>query len=116
MIAGWIVLDQPRCPVAALLHRPCPGCGMTRAVELLLRGRVRESIAMYPPVLPALTALVLLVVSTVSTTFSEGSPARAHRSLLGRAAIALALVVYALAVVVWVARAFGALGGPVRVS
>lgn len=89
---------------------------MTRAVELLLRGHVRESLAMHPLALPALTALFLLVVSTVSTTFSEGSPARVHRNLLGRAAIALALLVYALAVVVWVARAFGALGGPVNVS
>jgi hypothetical protein len=116
VIAAWFVLDQPRCPVATLLHRPCAGCGMTRAVELLLRGHVRESLAMYPLVLPALAALLLLVASTVSATFSEGSPVPAHRSLLGRAAIALALVVYVLALVVWVARAFGALGGPVDVS
>src|SRR5581483_1902942 len=28
---GWI-----RCPLAALYHIPCPGCGMTRAMVLLV--------------------------------------------------------------------------------
>jgi hypothetical protein len=33
----------PRCPIHELLHLRCPGCGATRAVAALLRGRVTEA-------------------------------------------------------------------------
>lgn len=117
----WVALLSPiglgwqRCPVASLLHYPCPGCGMTRAAELFLRGHVRESLRMHPLVLPALAVLLLLVASTVSAAFDGAPLAAIHRRLLARVAIALAFVVCALACVVWMARALGAFGGPVRV-
>ena len=34
----------PRCPVATLLHFKCPGCGSTRALAALIRGRVFEAL------------------------------------------------------------------------
>ncbi|MDY5032676.1 MAG: DUF2752 domain-containing protein [Blautia sp.] len=30
-------LSQYRCPFRALFHKPCPGCGMTRAILACLR-------------------------------------------------------------------------------
>lgn len=33
----------PQCPVHALLHIQCPGCGTTRALAALLRGHVAEA-------------------------------------------------------------------------
>lgn len=34
----------PRCPVYALLHIECPGCGTTRALAALLKGHVMEAL------------------------------------------------------------------------
>lgn len=39
------------CPVMALFHIPCPGCGMTRALKCLLRGDLAASFAMHPMLL-----------------------------------------------------------------
>lgn len=33
----------PQCPVYALFHVECPGCGTTRALAALLRGHVTEA-------------------------------------------------------------------------
>ncbi|NLG04007.1 MAG: DUF2752 domain-containing protein [Clostridia bacterium] len=40
------------CMTTILTGFPCPGCGMTRACVLLLRGHVMESIHMHPMVIP----------------------------------------------------------------
>lgn len=108
---GW-----QRCPVARFLHRPCPGCGMSRAAELLLRGHFRESLRMQPAVVPALAALALLMGWSVCAAFYGGSTVRVQRHPLGRVTIALALIAYAWMCIVWVVRAFGGFGGPVAVS
>ncbi len=38
----------PRCPINELLHLQCPGCGATRAVAALLRGRFTEAMSLNP--------------------------------------------------------------------
>jgi hypothetical protein len=121
-VAGlWVVATLPvalggqRCLLAALFHRPCPGCGLTRAVRLLVAGRFDASWKMHPLALPVLVAGALLVASTVWATFSGGSPAHLHRTRLGRGALALAVAVYGATIVLWVLRGFGCFGGPVPV-
>ena len=47
------------CRFAALLHFYCPGCGGSRAVFALLRGRIFEAFRFYAP-LPITAALLLL--------------------------------------------------------
>ncbi len=111
-------LGLQRCVLAALFHRPCPGCGLTRAVRLLLAetaGRFDASWKMHPLALPVLVAGALLVASTVWATFSAGSPVHAHRSRLGRVAVTFAVAVYGATLVLWVLRGFGCFGGPVPV-
>jgi hypothetical protein len=110
MALGW-----QRCALAAIAHVPCPGCGVTRALELLAVGQVGASVRMHPLAIPMLLAIALLVVSTVWATASLGSPVRVHRSRLARAALVLVAVVYAAAFVLWVLRWLGYLGGPVPV-
>lgn len=44
----------PQCPVYALLHLQCPGCGTTRALAALLHGHFAEALR-----LNALTTLML---------------------------------------------------------
>jgi len=46
------------CPFRHLTGRRCPGCGMTRAIALLLRGKLLRATRMNPGVIPALAALV----------------------------------------------------------
>jgi hypothetical protein len=119
--SGWMVAALPvvlglqHCPVAALLHRPCPGCGVTRALELLAAGHAGASMRMHPLALPALAAVVLLASSTIWATLASGSPALFHRGQLGRIAMAAMAIVYVAALILWGARSFGYFGGPVPV-
>ena len=110
-----VVLGWQRCPVATFWHRPCPGCGLTRALELLAAGNVDASLRMHPLALPVLVAGSLLALSTVWATFAAGSPIRTYRSRFGRFAVAFAIAVYGAALVLWVLRWFGHFGGAVPV-
>jgi hypothetical protein len=105
---GW-----QKCVVATLLHRPCPGCGMTRAMQLLAAGHVQASLRMHPLAVPVLLAGSIFVASTVWTTFRTGSPVTVYASRVGRVAIGLLAVVYVAAVLLWILRWFGFFGGPV---
>jgi hypothetical protein len=111
-----LALGWQHCPVAMIFHRPCPGCGITRAIELLVGGHVSASIRMHPLAVPALAALALLASSTIRATLETGSPALFHRDPLGRVALAALAVFYVGALVVWGLRSFGYLGGPVSVG
>lgn len=46
------------CPLKALLHIDCPGCGMQRSFIALLRGDVAGSFALHPATMPLLVMLV----------------------------------------------------------
>ena len=82
-ISAIATLLQPRCPVAALLHRPCPGCGMTRALRLLGAGHVGESLRMHPLAVPVLASAALLALASVWATVALGTPVQMHRTALG---------------------------------
>jgi hypothetical protein len=111
-----LALGWQRCTFATLLHRPCPGCGMTRAVRLLQGGEVAASLRMHPLALPVVAAGALIALSTVWATLGAGTPLYFYRQRLGRCALVFALAVYAAAIVLWIARWFGFLGGPVPVG
>jgi len=40
LFAAVVLLVQPACPVYAMFHVLCPGCGGTRALMALLRGNL----------------------------------------------------------------------------
>jgi hypothetical protein len=105
----------PSCVVAALLHRPCPGCGMTRALRLLVAGRVDASLRMHPLAVPVLVAGLMLVAASVWATLRLGSPMRMYRTGFGRVALALGAAAYGATLALWVLRWFGLFGGPVLV-
>lgn len=112
------------CPTRALFHVPCPSCGLTRAARLVFAGRFGEATRMHPlwmilfPYLGALLAVQL--GNYVRRGTWDAPPAEPSPSALSKAfASALAPVTYvivALLVVVWVARFFGAFGGPVPID
>lgn len=61
------VLEQHtlRCPVKALLHIDCPGCGFQRSVIALLRGHLADSWHIYPPGIFILSLIFLLCLHLV---------------------------------------------------
>ncbi|MGH7439735.1 MAG: DUF2752 domain-containing protein, partial [Polyangiaceae bacterium] len=105
---GWI-----RCPLAALYHIPCPGCGMTRAVLLLSTGHVGASLRMNPFAVPVALASGALALAALDeaprASGGSGDGARLRASFTALA------VTYGAAVALWALRWFGMFGGPVPV-
>lgn len=48
------------CPYKSYLGINCPGCGMQRALVLLIKGQIWESIVMYPALIPIMAMVLLL--------------------------------------------------------
>jgi hypothetical protein len=108
---GWI-----RCPLAALYHIPCPGCGMTRAMLLLATGHPGASLrmnALAVPVALASAALALAALDEAPASTPGGS--RGGGGLRLRAAFTALVVTYGAAIALWALRWFGMFGGPVPV-
>ncbi|MCC6164214.1 MAG: DUF2752 domain-containing protein [Acidobacteria bacterium] len=83
----------PPCPYLTLTGFACPGCGITRALHLLLHGEVALAFAYNPWAFisgPALAAFALLP-----------SMADARRTVRARTAIAWAMVVVTVAFWIW---------------
>ncbi len=100
--------------MAAITRRPCPGCGLTRATLALLHGHLDEAMRFHP--------LAPVLVPLVAGFFAYGAiayvrlgrwPATSGKAA-GRMAGAV-IVLWVLLLGVWIARFFGAFGGPVGV-
>ena len=118
LVAGASHFGLVLCPWAALFGLPCPGCGLTRAASLLVQGEWHAALALHPlsPLLVPLVAAALL--DAVLEPLSPAQPAAARARLRrcverwqGPAAWALLLIVLG----VWLARFWGAFGGPVPI-
>jgi len=117
-----LLLDVPLCPLAGLLGWPCPGCGLSRAALALFGGHFAAAWRFHP--------LVYIVVPSVAVfgakTILEVAMRRRHadtRPIVradGRRRDRFLSVVGGLGLAllfgVWLARAFGAFGGPVAVE
>lgn len=103
------------CPLAAIFHVPCPACGSTRAARAILAfdavGALRAN-----PVAPLAVALFFaLGVRAVWLVFRDGSLRALGEGPVARLLVRLLLIAVALEIIVWAARFFGFLGGPVPV-
>jgi hypothetical protein len=111
---GVLHFELWRCPVAELLRVPCPGCGMTRAALALISGDVAGALR-WQPLSPVIVPLAAAFAAHEMLAFVRFGRARPERPLGPWSRRALATLV-ALLIGVWIARFFGAFGGPVRVS
>lgn len=111
-----VLLGSARCTVATVFHRPCPGCGMTRAAQLLRDGDLAGSLRMHPLTLPILAVTAFFAAVTVWLTYRDGTPLRIWESRVGRGATWALAAVHVAVLVLWALRAFGLLGGPVPVE
>ena len=110
-----VVLGVSQCPVARFLHVPCPGCGMTRAIDMLLQGEVAASLRMHPLAVPTALLQLAFAVVTVLVTLRHGTPFMLWKTRAGRISVYAAIAVLALDVVLWLARFAGLAHGPVPV-
>jgi hypothetical protein len=102
-----------QCPVAYVLHEPCPTCGISRAARALLHLHVSEAFQAHPlvfVVLPYVGALALVEAYAFVLRGQLGT-FLAHRS-----ARVIGFGICAALFLVWIARFFGAFGGPVATS
>ena len=111
-----VLLGNQPCSIARVLHRPCPGCGLTRATLLMLHGHFAESFAMHPLALPMILCWCAIAFATVRATWREGVPWRFHRERFGRFAVVVTGVAYVALFALWLMREHGWFGGPVGVE
>jgi hypothetical protein len=110
-----IVLGLSSCPIARFLHTPCPGCGMTRALELLFHGSIGASLAMHPLALPTLLVQMAFALVTIFVSFQHGTPFMLWKTRIGRLSVYAGAVMLALDVILWLGRTAGLMHGPVPV-
>ncbi len=110
-----ILHEVPLCPSATLFGVPCPGCGLTRASLALLRGDWRGALGFHPLVFLLLPLTGVLLASGIWSYVAGPKHPPPSLRLSGRFAAPAAWALLALVLVVWVARFFGAFGGPAPV-
>jgi hypothetical protein len=116
MIAALpFMLGVVQCPTARLFHVPCPGCGMTRAFQLLAAGNLHASFAMHALAVPTALSQVALAIASIVATARFGAPWALLGVRWGRRVVAFLAAVMVADVILWIARALGAFGGPVPV-
>lgn len=112
--AGLVLVPglPPLCPMRLFFHVPCPGCGLTRAASLVLHGDFVEATHMFPlwfVVLPLVAFVFGIDTWRYVRTGEWGSILGAGPAKWIGLAVMIALVA------IWVARFFGAFGGPTPV-
>ncbi len=112
--AAALASGAVRCPVAALLHLPCPTCGATRSSLALLRGDLVGA-RLNPLAPPLLLLLGAFAARLVFVAARDGHTRRFDEGPLVRRLVVALLVTFGLAVALWGARFFGWFGGPVPV-
>ena len=103
------------CAFARVFHTPCPGCGSTRSAIALLQGDL-HGVLHYNPMGPVMALLIgLLAAQSFVSVLVHGDFRDAGEGRLGFVVKRGIFLVVALEIVLWVARFFGAFGGPVPV-
>lgn len=103
------------CVFARVFRTPCPGCGSTRAVVCLLHGDF-DGVLRFNPVGPVMALLIgVLALQGIVSIARYGDLRNVGDGHLGGLIKRGIFLVAAVDVVLWIARFFGALGGPVPV-
>ena len=88
------------CPTKWALGIPCPGCGMTRAMSLLLKGNIVAAVAMNPNILIALVVMLLAPFLLFSQWFTDKDYIGRANSYLNRKLFLIPFI--AFEIIVWV--------------
>lgn len=104
----------PLCPFAIVTRHPCPGCGLTRASLAMLHGDFAQALHFHPVSLVMAPIAIAGIAYNAVVYVIDGRKAAAE-SLQGKWVTRFAVVLAIAMVGVWIARFFGAFGGPVPV-
>jgi hypothetical protein len=113
-MGGVLLAGMPVCPMAAVLHIPCPGCGMTRATIAALHGHFAESFRMHPLAM-IFTPMLGLYFAAHAVSYIRHGASRVDELLMGKWVHCALIVLMLVMLGVWIARFFGAFGGPAPV-
>lgn len=115
LLGGMLSAKAVPCAFATVFHQPCPGCGSTRAVLALLHGDV-GSMVRFNPIGPVAAVLIgALAAQSFASVLVRGDLRGVGGGRVGLVVKRGLVIVAVLEVFVWVARFFGAFGGPVPV-
>ncbi len=116
LMAAWFLSGIQTCPTAATLGVPCPGCGLTRATLAAAQGDLAEAFALHPLfwlISPVFIGLLLAVaLGYIRGRTALPFLARVSPRTITIAGIAFSVITFG----VWLARFYGAFGGPVPVG
>jgi hypothetical protein len=114
-VLALLWLSAVPCGFARLTHHPCPGCGSTRACLALAHGDIAGVFRSNPfgPVMALL--LAGLAAQAIASMLLRGDLGRVGEGRFGILLKRGVMVVAVGEVLLWIARFFGALGGPVPV-
>ena len=108
------LIDLPLCPMATFLHVPCPGCGMTRATLSALHGDFATSFHFHPLAFILVPLLGLYALGHACSYIRHGV-SQVDTVVTGKWIDRFLLLLLITMLGVWIARFFGAFGGPVPV-
>lgn len=94
-----VSLDLPSwsCPLRQGLNIPCPGCGLSRAIALLLKGNWQQSLKVHAFAPFALIVMVLIVLAAVLPPVYSRQLANACQKLEAKIPIFSYLLITAIA-------------------
>lgn len=95
-LVGW------SCPLKSALGIPCPGCGLSTALALLVQGDVQNALRVHAAAPLALTGMILLLVCSLLPASWRCRTAQATARLEERTGMIPLMVIASLAY--WVAR------------
>lgn len=104
----------PLCPFAIVTRHPCPGCGLTRATFAALRGDFHEAVHFHPLVF-LVTPLITVMFTYNAIQYVRRGQWFASEKLKGPWVDAGWILLGVTMIALWIARFFGAFGGPVPV-
>jgi hypothetical protein len=115
ILGAFVLLGFVPCTFALVFGLPCPGCGTTRALRALLEGDVARALHLNP-LGPVVALLVGALMTQAMISVAQHGDARGMgKGRLGALLKHALLVAAAVEFGVWIARFFGAFGGPVPV-
>jgi len=108
------LLDVALCPMAVFVGIPCPGCGMTRATLAALHGDFAASFHFHPLgmiIVPLFAAYAL----GHAVSYVRHGVSQVDTIVSGKWIDRFLILLLVSMIGVWIARFFGAFGGPAPV-